>query len=169
MKKPALALALLVLAGCATVREHHITAEPLNTPLTASVGSTLLRVNKKGDLPNAWGAKDIWGGKVDKGYAEVKLVGIRNQRYVDLVAFDVSRDSTETAMDRYRPFDRSLAHVNVSQNIQIGGSPTEAGIPVTIDTAKEHFYILEGVKLTLLQVNPSSLSYTLENISPVTR
>jgi hypothetical protein len=73
---PILVLNLLIV-GCGTIRDHRQLVQPQNQQLTASVGSTLFRLNKKGDLPNIYGGRDVYGGKVDKGFAEVKLRSIR--------------------------------------------------------------------------------------------
>lgn len=141
-------------------------AQPLETQITASVGSTLFRLNKQGDLPNAFGGKDIYGGKVGKGHAELKLLAVREERYVDLVAFDVHRDSSETTMDRYKPFDKSLARVDVSQTVNIGSTSSEPCLIVTVDTAREKEYILSGIRVTFIELRPSSVVYTLEDLQP---
>ena len=155
--------------GCGTIREHRLVVQPLNAKLTASVGSTLFHLNKQGDLPNAYGGRDIYGGKVDKGYAEVKLRAIREGRYVDFVVFDVSRNSSETVMDRYKPFGNSLARLDVSQTVNIGGTAGDLGLPVTVDTAREKEYVLSGIRVTFVEVRPSSVVYTLEDLQPVKR
>jgi hypothetical protein len=157
-------LTAMLFVGCGTVREHRLVTQPLGTQLTASIGSSLFRLNKRGDLPNAFGGRDIYGGKLDKGYAEVKLKAIRNERFVELVAFDVSRDSPETTMDRYKPFDDSLARVDVSQTVNIGGTSGDPGLLVTVDTAREKEYVLSGIRVTFLEVRPSSVVYTLQDL-----
>lgn len=159
-----LTLAASFLVGCGTVREHRMVTQPLGTALTASVGSTLFRLNRRGDLPNAFGGRDIYGGKVDKGYAEVKLKAIRDERFVELLAFDVNRDTSETTMDRYRPFDKSLARVDVSQNVNIGAASSDLGLVVAVDTAREKEYVLSGIRIRFLEVRPTSVVYTLEDL-----
>jgi hypothetical protein len=121
-------------------------------------------LNKQGDLPNAYGGRDIYGGKVDKGYAEVKLKATRDGRFVDLLAFDVSRDSSETTMDRYQPFDNSVARVDVSQSITVGNAPSDLGMLVSVDTSSEKEYVLSGIRVTILEVRPSSVVYTLDDM-----
>ena len=157
-------LTTVLIVGCGTVREHRLVVQPLDKKLTASVGSTLFRLNKRGDLPNAFGGRDIYGGKVDKGYAEVKLTAIREERLVELVAFDVGRDSSETTMDRYKPFDNSLARFDVSQTVNIGSTSADPGLLVTVDTAREKEYVLSGIRVTFIDVRPSSVVYTLEDL-----
>ena len=73
-------LALTFVASCAAVRSHRELEQPLGSQLVASVGSTIFRLNKLGDLPNVVGGRDIYGGKVDRGFAEIKLVAIDGKR-----------------------------------------------------------------------------------------
>lgn len=151
--------ATIAFAGCGTIREHRALVQPQNQKLTASVGSTLFRLNKRGDLPNAYGGRDIYGGKVDKGYAEVKLRAVRDSAVVELVVFDVSRDSSETTMDRYRP----LARIDVSQTVNVGGGGS-GGIPVTLDTRSEREFVVSDVKITFLEVRQTSVTYTISDL-----
>ena len=154
----------IVCLGCGTVREHRQLSQPLGKPLTASVGSTLFRLSKRGDLPNAFGGRDIYGGKVDKGFAEVKLKAVREERFLDLVVFDVSKDSSETTMDRYKPFDNAIARVDVSQTVNIGSPAGANGMAVTVDAGREKEYVLNGIRMLFLEIRSSSVVYTLEDL-----
>ena len=109
-------------------------------------------------MPNAFGGRDIYGGKVDRGFAEAKLLRITSNRFVQLQVFDLSKDSAETTMDRYRP------GVAVSQTVNIGASASTDGIVVTIDTATEPYYVLAGVKITFIRVGKSAVVYTLQDV-----
>ena len=55
--------ATIILSDCASVRSHRTLSQPSGVTLTASAGSTRFRLNKTGDLPNVFGARDIWGGE----------------------------------------------------------------------------------------------------------
>ena len=151
---------VLLLVGCGTIRDHRSLSQPEGQHLTASVGSSLFRLNRKGDLPNAFGGRDIYGGKVDHGFAEAKLMRISSNRFVQLLVFDVSKDSAETTMDRYGP--RST--IDVSQTVIVGTSTSAGGIVVTIDTVTEPQYVLAGVKITFIRVGRSSVVYTLHDV-----
>jgi hypothetical protein len=57
-----LTLFALLLNGCADVQERsHIVGGRTGTPLTASVGDTVLRVSREKNLPNIVGKSDIFG------------------------------------------------------------------------------------------------------------
>lgn len=149
----------IILTACATVRDHRNLSHREDTNITASVGSTLFRLSRVSDLPNVVGGRDIYGGKVDRGFAEVKLVGIEDNRFIKLLVFDVNRESSETTMDRYG--QRGL--VDINQNVNIGGGDGSAGIPVTIDTKKEREYTLSGVRVEIVEVRGSSIVYRVDD------
>src|SRR6266498_2735013 len=110
---------LLLVSACGTVRSHRQIEQPYGSQLTSGIGGTLFRLNKVGDLPNAFGGRDVWGGKIDKGYAEVKLVGI-DDRTLMLDVIDMNRNSSETVMDRYKPFQqRGIVNVDVKQSVNL--------------------------------------------------
>jgi len=157
----AVALVLSFVVSCAAVRSHRELVQPLGSPLVASVGSTIFRLNKFGDLPNVVGGRDIFGGKVDRGFAEVKLVGIEGETLV-LEVLDVSRGSTETTMDRYKPFQRGITvTVDVSVSIE---SNQPRPVRLRLDTTKQQELVISGVRVRFLEIQPYSVSYSLEDL-----
>lgn len=147
------------LGGCASVRELRSLSQPQNQRLVGSVGSVLVRLNKTGDLPNAFGGRDIYGGKVDRGYAEVRLVGTRGGKIVDLIVAEESVNSTETTMDRYgnRPV------ISATQSV-IVGSPASAGVPVSVDTSSDRDFMIAGLKISFLEVRASSVVFEVKDL-----
>jgi len=147
--------AVTTLFGCASIRSHRTLQQPSGATLTAGVGSTLFRLNKTGDLPNAFGGRDIWGGKVDKGFAEVKLLAIDGS-VLTLATADIDRQSTETVMDRYKPFqNNAVMAVDVNNEINIGSQSSDVTPSVLkFDTSKQKELVVGGVQLTILSVQP---------------
>ena len=158
---------VILLSACVNVnvrqpiQDYRLFDQPLSQLVTASVGSTLVRMNRQGDLPNVYGGKDIYGGKVDRGYVEVKLVGISGKE-ITLSVSDVARQSSETTMDRYvtRPL------VDVKQTVNLASSSQE-GMLVRIDTANEKEYVIGGVKISFLETRTSSIIYRVDDLMPV--
>lgn len=158
-------LAAFILTACASVRTHRKIVQPTGVTLNAGVGSTLFRLNKVGDLPNAVGGRDIWGGKVGLGYSEAKLLSIHGAE-LTLAVTDVDQQSTETVMDRYKPFANraALVSVDVTNQVNIGGS--EHGVRPSIvkfNSAQQRELVLGGVKLSIIAVEPYSVRYTIED------
>src|SRR4029077_8394140 len=82
--KPLFAVILtLLLSGCADVQERsHIVGGGTGTPLTASVGDTVLRVSREKNLPNIVGKSDIFGRKTPTGVDTVQYLGVRDGRAI---------------------------------------------------------------------------------------
>lgn len=158
------AAAVSLSAGCAEIRTNRQLEQPVGAALSSGIGGTLFRLNKVGDLPNAFGGRDIWGGKVDKGFAEMKLVGIEGQTLV-VDVIDVNRQSTETVMDRYKPFQRNaVVNVDVQNTIVMGADQSSRPYRINLDTTKQRDIVISGVRVTFVEVQSYSVRYTLENL-----
>jgi len=155
------AISALFLVSCSTIQDYRLLSHPTGEALRASVGSTLFRLDKQSDLPNVYGKADVYGGKVDRGYTEVKLLKIKEKRYVTLLVSDLSLQSTETVMDRYVIPSNSLS-TNVSTNVNIGTSESRTdGIDVEIDTEEETIYTASGISVEITNIRGSSIDYIL--------
>jgi len=74
-------LACTYLSGCADVQESsHIVGGRTGTPLTASVGDTVLRVSREKNLPNIVGKSDMFGRKTPTGVETVQYMGVKDGR-----------------------------------------------------------------------------------------
>jgi len=151
-------------AACGTIRSHRSLEQPLGPQLTTGIGGIVFRLNKQGDLPNAYGGRDIWGGKVDKGFAEMKLVGVENQTII-LDVVDISRQSSETVMDRYKPFQRpGVVNAEVQQSVNVGSNAAMTPTRVHLDMEKQRDIIISGIRVNFVEVRPYSVRYTLEDL-----
>jgi hypothetical protein len=71
----------LALCDCADVQERsHIVSGRTGTPLTASVGDTVLRVSREKNLPNIAGKADIFGRTTPTGVETVQYLGVKDGR-----------------------------------------------------------------------------------------
>ena len=149
----------LFLAACATLQTHRSLDQPAGQQLTASVGGTIFRLNRTSDLPNVLGKADLFGGKVDRGFAELKFLGINEKGEVLLSVHDINRSSSETTMDRYgaRPT------VQVQTNVAVGSSISDAGTRFVFDPRKQRELVIAGVRVVFLEIQPYSVSYRLED------
>lgn len=157
------AILSLLLAGCGTIRTHRNLDQPAHEILSTGVGGTIFRLNKVGDLPNAFGGRDIWGGKTDKGFAEMKLAAIDGP-VLTLEVLDVNKNPTETVMDRYKPFQNRNAAVNVdaSTSVTIGNEGASPYL-TKLDTSKQKDITVAGIRVTFTDVQEYSVQFTLED------
>jgi hypothetical protein len=163
----ALIIVTLSISGCGTIHSHRNIEQPIGSVLTTGIGGTVFRLNKTEDLPNAFGGRDIWGGKIDKGFAEMKLAGIEGTVLI-LEIIEVNKHSPETVMDRYKPFQNRNAAVNVDvdNTITIGNQERPKPYIVRFDTAKQRDLVISGIRVTFYEVQSYSMQYTLENVQP---
>ena len=157
--------ALSLTVACGTIRSHRQIDQPLGSQLTTGIGGTVFRLNKSSDLPNVFGGRDIYGGKVDRGFAEIKLVGIEDLALI-LDVVDVSRQSSETVMDRYKPFQKGVVNVDVQQSVNLGSSQGPVPTRIRLDTQKQRDIVISGIRVTFVEVQQYSLRYTLEDLQP---
>jgi len=163
----ALIIASLSISGCGTIRSHRNLEQSMGSVLTTGIGGTVFRLDKTGDLPNAFGGRDIWGGKIDKGFAEMKLAGIEGTVLI-LEIIDVNKHSSETVMERYKPFQNrnTAVNVDVDNTITIGNQEQPKPYNVRFDTAKQRDIVISGIRVIFSEVRPYSVQYSLENIQP---
>lgn len=73
---------------------------PENKELFASVGDTLVKVRLRESLPNTFGGADIFGRKRDRGFVEVRFMGIAADGSAVFRRRSVDIYSNETTMSR---------------------------------------------------------------------
>lgn len=153
-------VSIVGVVGCAQIRSHRNVEQPLGPEIVTSPGSTVFRLNKVGDLPNAVGGRDIFGGKVDRGYAEVKLVAIDGATVV-LDVVDTNRQSTETTMDRYKA-DAGV-DVDVQQVVSESAISGIQPYRLEMDTTKQRELVVAGIRITFVEIQPYSIRYVLDD------
>ena len=148
-----------ILSSCTTIQNYRTLEQPQNQTLTASVGGTIFRLNRTSDLPNVLGKADLFGGKVSKGYAELKFLGVNEKGELVLQVIDVNLSSSETTMDRYRP----RPAVDVHQSVNIGTTSTPESTTFAFDPKKQSELVVAGIKVRLVDVQPYSVSYVVQD------
>lgn len=145
----AIALVLLT-AGCATIKSYETVAQPVNKINLASVGTVIFRLDKTADLPNVLGKADIYGGKVSKGFTEVRLVSVEGKDKFTLGVRDVVDSSTENTLDRYGSGGQF--------SVKISRSPY-SNVSIDFSTVKQ--FPISGYIIQFNSFDGLSLSYTI--------
>jgi len=150
----------------AELQTYTAPVQELNKPLLASVGSVLLRINKTSDLPNIFGKADIYGGKMDRGFTEVRLIGGDGKTRFSLSITDVEKASSETTMERYQPYmtaQQGSSSVNVTTNINTAQAQTSApSSVVTVDLNDTNFIAVGSYLVRFTKFDGVNLTYLVE-------
>jgi len=155
MSKPRLAAAMVAafLAGCSPVQEHS-EADRAPGVAYASVGDVVLRVEKTDDLPNAFGRADLFGRKRDRGFSDLRYVGLNAAGQPLFRRRDVDVYSNETTMSRTGAQFGTATATAVASNaatvaVFTSGAPKATVEPLPPDTTE--FAVPQGTggKLTI--------------------
>jgi len=107
-------LAAVLLSGCSSINNYESLEQPANTPLKTYVGGEVFKVDKSSDLPNAFGHADVFGGKVDRGFSELRYLGVQQNGYLGFAVVEMETRSNESTMSRY---GMSTTTINTQSNI----------------------------------------------------
>jgi hypothetical protein len=156
-------LSAMFLTGCAPIQSQSIIRQELGSPLIASAGSVIFRLDKTSDLPNAFGKADIYGGKVDRGFTEVRIVSIDSATSFTLMISDVEKTSTETVFDRYQPYMTDKAAVSVTTNVNLASQQTSVPANrLSIDFSKVKMFAVSGYVIRFVDFDGVNLIYKVE-------
>ena len=185
-------LACANLWSCADVQERsHIVGAKTGTPLTASVGDTVLRVQREKNLPNIAGKADIFGRTTPTGVDTVQYLGVRDgkaffkRRTVDVETGATTMNSTPLIIpNTATTYHRVSVDVYGSNGYAFGsysGTSTTVGPPTVIPahppapmvmdegslllsvelSRKPAQLSVDGKTLTILQADSARLVYML--------
>lgn len=82
MKQLLIALLTTLLVGCAPVQQTSHLSQAANTQLVAGVGDTVISISKDKNLPNVFGASDIFGRRTPTGMTIVQYLGVRDGKAI---------------------------------------------------------------------------------------
>lgn len=185
-------LACAYLWGCADVQERsHIVGGRTGTPLTASVGDSILRVAREKNLPNIAGKADIFGRTTPTGVETVQYLGVGDgmaffkRRTVDVETGATTMNSTPLiipntattihsgSVNVYGP--NGYGHGSYSGTSTSVGPPTvipahppapvvmdEGSLLLSVDLSRKPAQLsVAGKTITVLQADSSRLTYVL--------
>lgn len=110
-----------LLSACAPVAQTSVSSRTLGTQAYSSVGDIMFRADAKESLPNAFGRADLFGRTRDRGFSELRYMGLNRANQPVFRRRDVDVLTNETTMSR------SQADTTVFSVAQ----PAGAGIIVT--------------------------------------
>lgn len=168
---------IFFLMGCgATIQTYEHLHQSVGSDLNIYIGGTVFKVERTSDLPNAFGKADIFGGKINRGFTELRYQGLTPEKKLIFRITEVETQSSETTISRY---GGSTSTINTSTSYSALGSETYGTVthqssprgktemlpPNTteflIDPTKVRNLNIAGVRVEVLGFDEQSLRYRL--------
>ena len=100
MRRLLICAAILAVSGCAPIEHTQALVEPTGKVQTVPVGGAIASVAKQKSSPNAFGAADIYGRKVDTGFTKIVYHGLVRDGGIVLRQTDVDVHSNASVFTR---------------------------------------------------------------------
>ncbi len=162
-----------ILAGCGSaIQTRESLLQETGRSLSTHVGGQVLKVQRESDLPNAFGKADVFGGKVNRGFIELRYQGLAQDGRLAFRVTEIETESNETTMSRYGASTSTLNAQRVGNNVYGTVSTYSAPRGITdtlppnttqffVDPAKTKEFTVGAVKIQILSADETSLSYRL--------
>ena len=163
--------AFFALAACAPLQQSHVLDKHKDTELTAGLGDIILRVSIKENLPNIYGRADIFGRTRDRGFSELRYMGMANEmpvfrrRDVEIITNEtvMSRAGLTTSVINVQPAGAGVVAYGV------GTRPTSATIGVVppdtiefgLDLRQSRTVTIRGHKIEIIEATSTSIRYII--------
>tara|TARA_R110002049_G_scaffold229987_1_gene402131 strand:+ start:8544 stop:9050 length:507 start_codon:yes stop_codon:yes gene_type:complete len=148
------------------------------TVLKTHIGGVIFKVKRTSPLPNAFGKRDIFGRKVDRGFFELRFLGLDDNGKGMFRITDIETTSNETTMSRtpityttgntratYNPYTNTATASGSAISFGSPQGSTEVLPPNTTEFQLDPSLVSDlefgEVKLTIQDISPVSISYVL--------
>lgn len=168
----ALALGTLATPVAALAKQKTGINQPLDKEIYTSVGDNIVRVTIKEPLPNAFGGSDIFGRKREKGFVEVRYMGMTDdgravfrRRSVDIVSNETTMSRSQSLFGR-STINQSGSGANAAIISEGGdGAGMEVLPPNTIefalDVSKHKTITVEDYAVQLRSVDQGGVTFVI--------
>lgn len=167
---PALGLGVaIVLASCAPV-EMHNRSDRAPGQSFASTGDVILRVDKRDDLPNVFGRADLFGRTRERGFTELRYMGMDTRGEPVFRRRDVDIYTNETTMSQGGLTTATVAVQQTRGGIlatgigsatppaTVGALPPDT-VQFALDTSQGRTITIQDHGVEILQFNAAGVQY----------
>ena len=155
----------LLIGGCSPIQSYNRSLQPLNTQMISSVGSVVFRIEKSSDLPNVFGAADVYGGKVNSGFIQVSLIdAIEDDQVLIFSIGENYTQSDESTLTRYVEPMRQNGNNQVKVYNNINFPTTVQQRQVKVDLRKVKFLAMSGYKIQFINFDGVNLTYSIRKL-----
>jgi hypothetical protein len=173
IRKFALVSALLLSPICAQAKDFSYISVSENKEIYSSVGDVLVKVTLKDSLPNAFGGADIFGRKRDRGFIEIRFMGMAPDGRAVFRRRTVEIMTNETTLSPSQSLSRGSTVVQgggYGTNVAIvgnqGGDATVERLPLdtvefALDLARNRIVTAEGWQIEIRNADAGGVSFVV--------
>jgi hypothetical protein len=168
----------VALTGCATIQSYENIEQPTGATLQTYINGRIFKVQRTTDLPNAFGKPDIFGGKVKRGYMELRYLGLAEDGRLILRLTDVEIESTETTMSRYGVGRTAVTSTTTSMGYNTWTTasgvyvpPPEGKTEILPPNTTEFLFntqanplVIGNIEVSFLEMSPYNVKYQLRKL-----
>ena len=161
-----------ILAACSPVTQTVTADKPLGVKTYASVGDVIARFGVKESLPNIAGNADIWGRTRDRGFSEVRYMGIGpsgqpvfRRRDVDILTNEttMSRSGLATSVSTTQPTAQGTLTTGIGTRPQlevIQPLPPDT-LEFSLDLAQSRIITVREHAIEVVEASPAGVTFIL--------
>ncbi|MBI1188786.1 MAG: hypothetical protein GC206_15885 [Alphaproteobacteria bacterium] len=165
-------LASAILAACATVEQESRASRPANVETFSSIGDVMLRVDVREDLPNAFGRADAFGRTRDRGFSDLRFMGLAADGLAIFRRRDVDIVTNENTMNRTGLGTNTFTATQHGNTITGTGIVTRTPAPniqalppdtieFTLDLRQGRTITLREQTIEILEATPSGVRFVV--------
>ncbi len=144
-----------------------------NKETFASIGDVLVKVTLRESLPNAFGGADIFGRKRDRGFVEVRFMGLATDGRAVFRRRTVDIYSNETTMSRSGmrygsadvQYDNNSAHIQSysvgPQQATVQALPPDT-VEFALDLTKGNLITIEDRQIQVLSADDAGVKFVVQ-------
>lgn len=146
--------------------------QPDNKEVYVSVGDVLVKVSLRESLPNAFGGADIFGRKRDRGFIEIRYMGLASDGRAVFRRRSVDIYTNETTMTRSQPrwgtatitANGDTAHVSSfsmgSDRATVEALPPDA-VEFALDLTRNRIITVEDRQIQLVSADSGGVTFVV--------
>lgn len=144
-----------------------------NVEICASVGDVMVKVTLKEGLPNAFGGSDIFGRKRERGFIEVRYMGMTpdgravfRRKTVDIISNETTLSPSQSLFGGQANVVQNGSGTNIAIIGSRGGDAKVEALPpdtieFALDISKHRMITIEDRAIELIQADPGGVSFRL--------
>lgn len=164
---------LLAMPSVAAAKQSTTVSKKENVEIYTSVGDVLVKVTLKEGLPNALGGSDIFGRKRERGFVEIRFMGMApdgravfRRKSVDIVSNETTLSPSQSLMGGQPTVVQRGSGTNIAIIGSQGGDATVETLPAdtiefALDLTKHRLITVEDRVIEIVQADPGGVSFRL--------